>query len=159
MRVKGAAALIGLLAACGATAGCAPGGGPVAQVREVLSCGRVVDADATGYLGGPLTAGRAIGLLSALRQADGAARVATGKLSGADRGTLDVMAVELMGYSGSRLSGDAQAFARAEFGYSPNGSPPDTSYARPLEHDIVALERDCPPAQAAGVQRAKGEGR
>lgn len=145
MRAKSAAALLPLLVACGVTAGCASGGGPVARVSEVLSCGRVVDADATGYLSGPLTAGRAIALLSGLRHADGATRIPTGKLTKADRGTLDLMAVELMGYSGSKLSDDAEAFARAELRYSPDGSPVDTSYARPLEGGIAAMERDCPP--------------
>ena len=38
------------------------------------------------------------------------------------------MAVELMGYSGSKLSDDAQAFAVAEENYNPDG-PVDASYA------------------------------
>ena len=61
------------------------------------------------------------------------------------------MAVELMGYSGSRLSDDAEAFAQAELNYNPDG-PVETSFARPLEVDIAALERDCPDGMRLGRQ-------
>lgn len=105
----------------------------------------VVDPDATGYFGGPLTARRAVATLSALQRTEGTVPFATGALSRIDRGTLDIMAVELIGYSGSELADDAQAFARAELGYSSQGLPVDTSYAGQLTADIAALERDCPP--------------
>jgi hypothetical protein len=145
MRAKGAIALLPLLVACGVTAGCSSGGTPAVLVSKVLNCGRVVDLDSTGYLGGPLTAGRAIGLLTELQRSGGAARIPAGKLDAADRTTLDIVAIDLLGYSGSKLSDDATTFARTELSYSPNsGGPVDTSYARPLEGDIAVLAQDCP---------------
>ena len=55
------------------------------------------------------------------------------------------MAIDLLGYSGSKLSDDATAFAMTELSYAPDsGAPVDTSYARPLEGDIAVLARDCP---------------
>ena len=151
MRAKGATALLPLLVACGVTAGCSSGDAPAAQVSPVvqvskaLSCGQVVDPDSTGYLGGPLTAGRAIGLLTELQRSGGAARIPAGKLDAADRTTLDIVAIDLLGYSGSKLSDDATAFAMTELSYAPDsGAPVDTSYARPLEGDIAVLARDCP---------------
>lgn len=154
MRAKGAIALVPLLVACGVTAGCSSGSSPVARVSDVLNCGRVVDP--TGYDEGPLTADRAVALLTELQHADGAASILKGTLSGADLATLDTMAVELMGYSGSKLSDDAEAFAVAELNYSPDGGPVDTSYARPLDNDIAALKQDCPFGLAPGVQRPDG---
>jgi len=145
MRAKGAIALLPLLVAGGVTAGCSSGGTPVVLVSKVLNCGRVVDLDSTGYLGGPLTAGRAIGLLTELQRSGGAARIPAGKLDAADRTTLDIVAIDLLGYSGSKLSDDATAFARTELSYSPNsGGPVDTSYAGPLEGAIAVLAQDCP---------------
>jgi hypothetical protein len=157
MRAKCAIALVPLLAACGVTAGCSSGSGPVARVSDVLNCGRVVDPDATGYLGGgPLTVSRAVGMLTAVQRAGGAVRIPKGRLNNADLGTLDVLAVELMGYSGNKLSADAAAFAQAELSYSPNNLPIDTSYAGPLEKDIAALGQDCPSGLASGAERPDG---
>ena len=85
--------------------------------------------------------------------ASGAASIPRGRPTTADASTLDIMAVELMGYSGSKLSDDAQAFAVAEENYNPDG-PVDTSYARPLNGDIVTLERDCPAGMRLGRQKA-----
>lgn len=144
MRAKGAIALLPLLVACGVTDGCSSGGTPVVQVSKALNCGQVVDQDNTGYLGGPLTAGRAIGLLTEL-QRSGGARIPEGKLGAADQTTLDIVAIDLLGYSGSKLSDDAMAFARTELSYAPDsGGPVDTSYARLLEGDIAVLAQDCP---------------
>jgi hypothetical protein len=67
------------------------------------------------------------------------------------------MAVELMGYSGSKLSGDAEAFAQAEENYNPDG-PVDISYARRLNKDILALQRDCPDGLRLGRQRRNAVG-
>ncbi len=61
------------------------------------------------------------------------------------------MAVELMGYSGSRLSDDAEAFAVAELNYNPGG-PVDASYAPPLDEDILGLQRDCPDGARLGLR-------
>jgi hypothetical protein len=138
MSPKSAMALLPLLVACAVSAGCSSGGGPLPQGSQALRCGLVVDPDAISYLGGPLTAGRAIALLTGLQRSGGAARISTGRLSAADRSTLDIVAVELTGYSGSKLSDDATAFARAELMYSPDYLPLDTSYARSLERDIAA---------------------
>jgi hypothetical protein len=157
MRARCAVALVPLLVACGVTAGCSPRGGLAARSGTALDCGMVVDPDPTGYLGGrPLTAGRAVAMLTEWQRAAGAARIAKGTLSTADRRTLDTVAVELLGYSGNKLSADATAFARAELDYSPNGLPPDTAYARLLEDDIAALDYDCPSGPEPGVQHPDG---
>jgi hypothetical protein len=162
MRARSAIALVPLLAACAVTAGCAAAARPAAgdtaaRVSTTLNCGMVVDPDATGYLGGgPLTAGRAVAMLTGLRHADWTARVARGTLSSAERRTLDVVAMELIGYSGNRLSADAAAFAQAELNYSPDDLPADTAYARPLTAGIAALERDCPSALVPGGHRLAG---
>jgi hypothetical protein len=145
MRANGAIALLPLLIAGGVTAGCSSGGPPAVHVSNALNCGRVVDQDNTGYLGGPLTVKRAITLLTKVQRSGGAARIHTGKLNAADRATLDLVAIDLLGYSGSKLSDDAAAFARSELSYSPNaGGPVDKSYARPLVSGIAALAKDCP---------------
>ena len=65
------------------------------------------------------------------------------------------MAGELMGYSGSKLSDDAAAFAHDEEDYNPEG-PIDISYAQPLDNDIVALGRDCPDGEKLGLQWRNG---
>jgi hypothetical protein len=149
MTVKRAIALMPLLVACGLVAGCGSGAGAVATVSTVLNCGRVVDP--TGYQEEPLTVDRAIGLLTEMELAGGAASIPKGRPDGAETSTLDVVAVELMGYSGSRLSDDAEAFAQAELNYNPDG-PVETSFARPLEGDIATLERDCPDGMRLGRQ-------
>jgi hypothetical protein len=150
MRAKGAIALLPMLVACGVTAACSSGPAPVVVVSNALDCGRVVDQDNTGYLGGPITAGRAIALLTEVQRSAGGARIPDGKLDATDRTTLDIVAIDLLGYSGSKLSEDATAFARAELSYAPiRGGPVDTSYARPLEGDIAVLARDCPQAQSS----------
>ena len=160
MRAKGAIALLPLLVAPGVTVGCSSGAAPVAPVSNPLSCGRVVDQDNTGYLGGPLTAGREIALLTGLERAGGAARISAGKLDAADRSTLDLVGVDLLGYSGSKLSGDATAFARAELSYSASsGDPVDTSYAQPLESGIAVLAKDCPLGLALDARRRASSGR
>ncbi len=112
--------------------------------------------DTTGYKDGPLTTDLAVASLTEMQLAGGAASINRGRPTGADTRTLDTMAVELMGYSGSRLSDDAQAFAVAEENYNPDG-PVDTSYARSLDTDIVALERDCPGGMRLGL-RWRGPG-
>jgi hypothetical protein len=140
MTIKYAVALVlslagsGLIAACGSAA---PG--------IVLKCRSVLDS--TGYKNGPLTTDLAIASLTKVQFAAEAASIPRGKPTRAVTRTLDVMAVELMGYSGSKLSDDAQAFAVAEENYHPDGLV-DTSYAQPMSRDILALERDCP----AGVR-------
>jgi hypothetical protein len=150
-------ALLPLLVACGVTAGCSPGARPVAGAGRSLNCGMVVDPDVTGYLGGrPLTTGRAVAMLTGLRHAGWAAGLAAGTLSATDRNTLDTVAMELIGYSGNKLSADATAFAHAEFDYSPDDLPVDTSYALPLEGAIAALEQDCPAGLAPGIQHPDG---
>jgi hypothetical protein len=146
---KRAIALLPLLAACGLVAGCGPGNGSVAAVSTVLNCGRVVDP--TGFQAGPLTVNRAVGLLAEMELDGGAASIPRGRPTYGDTSTLDIMSVELMGYSGSKLSDDAEAFARAELNYNPDG-PVETSYARPLEGDIATLERDCPDGIRLGRQ-------
>jgi hypothetical protein len=104
-----------------------------------------VDWDTSGYLGGPLTAEREIALLTEIQRSDAATRIPTGKLSDADRNILDIAAIDLLGYSGSKLSDDAAAFARAELSYSPDDTAPVvTSYARPMEGAITVLAHDCP---------------
>lgn len=156
MRARCAIALVPLLVTCAATAGCSPGGGQAPRVAVTLSCGMVVDPDATGYFGAPLTAARAVETLTELERG-AAAAITKGTLSSTDRRTLDAMAAELIGFSGNKLSDDAAAFVKAELAYSPAYLPVDTSYARPLEADIADLERDCPPAPERGVQRPGGE--
>ena len=149
MTAKRAIALMPLLLACGPVAGCGSGTGAVAAVSTVLNCGRVVDP--TGYQEEPLTVDRAIGLLTEMELADGATSIPRGRPDYAETSTLDVMAVELMGYSGNRLSDDAEAFAQAELNYNPDG-PVETSFARPLEGDIAILDRDCPDGMRLGRQ-------
>jgi hypothetical protein len=149
MTDKRASALVPLLVACGLAAGCASGTGSVVRVSNVLNCGRVVDP--TGYQHRPLTANRAIALLTEMQLAGGAAAIARGTPSSAEISTLDLTAVELIGYSGSKLSDDAEAFAQAELSYHPY-SLIETSYARPLDNDIAALERDCPDGTELGRQ-------
>jgi hypothetical protein len=156
MRAKSAIALVPLLVACGVTAGCAAAARPVAGVSTRLNCGMVVDPDRTGYLGGaPLTTSRAVAMLTEPRPAGRAARIASGTLSGTERRTLDIVAMELIGYSGNKLSADAAAFAQAELNYSPAWLPVDTAYARPLVGGIAALERDCPPPAARRASSAR----
>jgi hypothetical protein len=65
--------------------------------------------------------------------------------------------VELMGFSGSRLPGGAEAFAQAELNYHPDG-PVDASCARPLDLAILLLQRDCPDGVKLGRQRRAGGG-
>ncbi|MGH3263451.1 MAG: hypothetical protein ACRDNS_15825 [Trebonia sp.] len=153
---KRAIAVLPLLIATGVTIGCDSGVGPAAAganqaaaVDNVLRCGSVVDD--TGFNGRPLTTGLAIALLTEMQLAGGAVSIPRGKPTTAVIGTLDTMAVELMGYSGSRLSDDAEAFAVAEENYHPNG-PVDASYARPLEREVAALQRDCPDGRRLGRQ-------
>jgi hypothetical protein len=169
MTTKSAIALAALLVAAGTTAGCdhgtPAGGGPAAVAGNVLRCGSVVDA--AGYNRGPLTTDLAVAFLTGTRLAGGAATVSSGPPGappggpqagppgGADTSTLDTMAVELMGYSGSRLSDDAQAFAVAELNYNPGG-PVDASYAGPLARDILALQRDCPDGLRLGLLWRQG---
>jgi hypothetical protein len=142
MRTKLTISLVPLLAACGAAAGCASTPAPTGPAVNAITCASVVDS--TGYQGGPLTPSLAIASLATMLRAGGAVRSITkGTPSTAETSTLDVMAVELMGYSGNKLSSDAEAFAQAELNYNPDG-PVETSYARVLDNDIRALERDCP---------------
>jgi hypothetical protein len=153
MAVKLAITLALSLATSGVVAGCAPGDGPATAGGAppapgiALTCGSVVDS--TGYENGPLTANLAVASLTAMQLAGGAASISRGRPTGAVTRTLDVMSVELMGYAGSKLSADAQAFAVAELNYNPDG-PVDTSYARPLEAGILALESDCPDGTRLG---------
>lgn len=143
-------ALAALLAVAGLVAGVivgceyrVPSASPGPAPRNLLTCGRVVDP--TGYKQGPLTVNLAIASLTALPLTAG------GKPTSADADTLDTMAVELMGYSGTRLAADAQAFAVTEFNYNPDG-PVDTAYARPLGQNIRALQRDCPSGLRLGLR-------
>jgi hypothetical protein len=156
MRIKRAIALVPLLIASGMLAGCESGASPAAfgdstaaAVGNVLTCGKVVDA--TGYKNGPLTTDLAIASLTEMQLAGGAASIPRGRPTRTDTSTLDTMAVELMGYSGSKLSDDAQAFAVAEENYNPDG-PVDASYAQGLGLDILALQRDCPAGLRLGRQ-------
>jgi hypothetical protein len=160
MTTKSAIALAVLLAvglvASGVTAGCdygVPAGGRDTAAGNILTCGRVVDS--TGYKQGPLTVNLAIASLTALPLAGGTAGIPGGRPTSADANTLDTMAVELMGYSGSRLADDAQAFAVTEFNYRPAGSV-DASYAQPLHQNIRALQRDCPGGMRLGLQLLRG---
>jgi len=138
----------GLIAWSG-SGGPAAGGGPATVAGNVLRCGSVVDP--TGYEQGPLTTNLAVAFLTELGLTGGTRDIPSGRPTSADTSTLDTMAVELMGYSGSRLSDDAEAFAVAELNYNPGG-PVDTSYARPLDTDILALQRDCPDGMRLGAQ-------
>ena len=160
MTIRYAIALVLSLAGSCMTAGCGSGSGPAAVAGSpppapgiVLKCHSVVDS--TGYENGPLTADRAIASLTRVELASGTASIPRGTPTTADASTLDIMAVELMGYSGSKLSDDAQAFAVAEENYNPDG-PVDTSYARQLNGDIVTLERDCPDGMRLGRQWRAG---
>jgi hypothetical protein len=128
-------------------------GGAAAAVRT-LHCGSVVDS--TGYRQGPLTASLAVASLTAMPLAGAAAGISGGRPTSADVSTLDTMAVELMGYSGSKLAADAQAFAASEVGYNPAG-PVNPAYARPLDAGIRALQRDCPGGARLGL-RWRGPG-
>jgi hypothetical protein len=154
MTIKHAVALVlslagsCLITACGSGSGPAAAGGSEPPAPGViLKCRSVVDS--TGYKNGPLTTDRAIASLTETQLAAGAASTPRGRPTRAVARTLDVMAVELMGYSGSKLSDDAQAFAVAEENYNPDG-PVDTSYAQPMSRDILALERDCPAGMKLG---------
>lgn len=154
MTIKYAVALVlslagsGLIAACGSGSGpAAVGGREPAAPGIILKCRSVVDS--TGYKNGPLTTDLAIAFLTKLQLAADAATIPSGRPTHAVTRTLDVMAVELMGYSGSKLSDDAQAFAVAEENYDPDG-PVDASYAHPMSGDILALERDCPAGMRLG---------
>ena len=149
MRTKRTIVVVPLLAACGAVAGCASTPTPAAPASNPITCGTVVDS--TGYLGGPLTPGLAIASLVTMLRTGGAVRILKGTPSSTETGTLDVMAVELIGYSGNKLSTDAEAFAEAEVDYNPDG-PVETSFARPLEGDIATLGRDCPDGMRLGRQ-------
>jgi hypothetical protein len=154
MTIRSAITLAVVLAASGMIAGCGYGtpaavSGRAAAAGNVLRCGSVVDS--TGYKRGPLTTNLAVAFLTRLRLSSGAADIPRGRPTSADTSTLDTMAVELMGYSGSRLSDDAAAFAVAELNYNPGG-PVDTSYAQRLDTGILALQRDCPDGMRLGAQ-------
>jgi hypothetical protein len=157
MRTRSAVAVAALLTATGLAAvglviwggyGVPAGDGGAAATGTALHCGSVVDS--AGYQRGPLTASLAVASLTALPFA-GPAGNPGGRPTSADASTLDTMAVELTGYSGSRLADDAQAFAAAEFNYNPAG-PVDASYARPLGQAIRALQRDCPGGARLGLR-------
>jgi hypothetical protein len=162
MTTKSAITGVLLLAAAGLIAGCGPGAGlaavdgsQAAAAGNVLRCGKVVDS--TGYDRGPLTADLAVASLTEMQLTDWAASIPSGRPTSADTSTLDTMAVELMGYSGSKLSDDAQAFAVAEENYNPDG-PVDASYAQLLDRDIRALQRDCPDGVRLGRQWRGSDG-
>jgi hypothetical protein len=157
LTIKSATALAALLAVAGLVAGViagcdygVPSAGPGPAPRNILTCGRVVDS--TGYKQGPLTANLAIASLTAMPLAAGAAGIADGKPTSADVDTLDTMAVELMGYSGTRLAADAQAFAVTEINYHLTGGRVNAAYARPLGQTIRALQRDCPSGLRLGLR-------
>jgi hypothetical protein len=157
MTTKSATALAALLVAAGTITGCGygtpAGDGQAAAAGGVLECGSVVDP--AGYNRGPLTTDLAVAFLTGTRLAGGAATMSSGPPGGADASTLDTMAVELMGYSGSRLSEDAQAFAVAELNYNPGG-PVDASYAGTVTGAILALQRDCPDGLRLGLRWRQG---
>jgi hypothetical protein len=146
------------LAAAGVVAtgdyGVPAGHGGDAAAARTLHCGSVVDS--TGYQQGPLTASLAVASLTAMPLAGAPAGISGARPASGDVSTLDTMAVELMGYSGTRLADDAQAFAASEVGYNPGG-PVDPSYARSLEAGIRALQRDCPGGARLGL-RWRGSG-
>jgi hypothetical protein len=138
------------------TAGCdygAPATGRGGAAGNLLTCGRVVDP--TGYKQGPLTVDLAVASLTAMPLALGTAGIPGGRPTSADVNTLDTMAVELMGYSGTRLADDAQAFAVTEFDYHPAG-PIDASYTQSLGQNIRALQRDCPGGTRLGQRWLRG---
>lgn len=151
MRSKYAMALVPSLIASGMIAGCASSPGPTVAdlTSNALTCSTVVDS--TGYRDGPLTVGLAIAELTDMQLSDGSVDIPRGRPTAADTDLLDTMSVELVGYSGSKLSADATAFVIAEDNYNPEG-PVETAYAKPLDDDIVALQRDCPAATALGQQ-------
>jgi len=151
MKSKYAVALVPSLIASAVIAGCASSPGPAAAelTSNALTCSTVVDS--TGYRNGPLSVGLAIAELTDMQLTDGSVNLPRGRPSAADTGLLDTMSVELVGYSGSTLSADATAFVIAEDNYNPEG-PVETAYARPLDDDIAALQRDCPAATALGEQ-------
>jgi hypothetical protein len=160
MTIRYAIGLVLSLAGSCMTAGCgsgigpaAAGGGIPAPAGIVLKCHTVVDS--TGYENGPLTADLAIASLTRMELASGASSIPRGRPTTADASTLDTMAVELMGYSGSRLSADAEAFAVAELNYHPGG-PVDASYARRLDTGILGLQRDCPDGMRLGLRWRRG---
>jgi len=148
---KYALALVPSLVASGMIAGCAPGPGPTAAdlTSNALTCSTVVDS--TGYRDGPLSVGLAIAELTEMQLTDGSVDIPRGRPSAADTNMLDTMSVELVGYSGNKLSSDATAFAIAEDNYNPEG-PVETAYVGPLDADISALQADCPAATALGQQ-------
>jgi hypothetical protein len=160
MTSRTARALAVLLAVAGlivgVIAGCdygIPAGSRGAAPSNILTCGRVVDS--TGYKQGPLTANLAIASLTALPLAASPAGIAGGKPTTADVDILDTMGAELIGYSGTRLAADAQAFAVTEFKYHPTG-PVNMAYARPLDQNIRALQRDCPSGLRLGLRWRRG---
>ena len=150
MTAKNASALASLLVTSGIVAGCATGTGPAVPVSTVLTCSTVVNS--TAYRGGPLTADLAIAFLTDTQLTDGATNIPKGTPSTADTTALDAAAAELIGYSGSKLSDDAAAFALAEEYYNPPDGPIDASYGRRLDNDVLALERDCPDGMKLGRQ-------
>jgi hypothetical protein len=132
----------------------APANGPAVPVTNALTCATVVDS--TGYQNGPLTTNIAVAFLTDMELTDGVASIPAGTPSSDDTNILNTMATELANYSGSQLSTDAEQFSQDEQGYNPDG-PVDTSYAQPLDQDIIALERDCPQGTTLGEQwRNKG---
>jgi hypothetical protein len=151
MRNKYAIALVPSLVASGMIAGCASGPGPTAAelTSNALTCSTVVDS--TGYRDGPLSVGLAIAELTEMQLTGGSVSIPRGRPSAADTSMLDTMSVELVGYSGSKLSSDATAFVIAEQNYNPEG-PVETAYAGSLDGDISALQGDCPAAAALGQQ-------
>ncbi len=161
MMTRPAITVTALLAAAGlAAAGVVATGdygvpaGHGGDAARTLHCGSVVDS--TGYRQGPLTASLAVASLTAMPLAGAPAGISGARPTSADVSTLDTMAVELMGYSGTRLADDAQAFAASEVGYNPGG-PVDPSYARSLDAGIRALQRDCPGGARLGL-RWRGSG-
>lgn len=152
----GAAALAAAGVIAGGDYGVPAGHGGDAAAVRTLHCGSVVDS--TGYRQGPLTASLAVASLTAMPLAGAPASVSGGPPAGAYATTLDTMAVELMGYSGTKLADDAQAFAASEVGYNPAG-PVDPSYARPLGEYIRALQRDCPGGARLGLRWREPAGR
>lgn len=160
MTSKRAIIVVASLVASGMIAGCdygvpAAASGGTAAPGNVLRCSSVVDS--TGYKHGPLTTDLAVAYLTDMQLTGGGARISRGKPTAADTSTLDTTAVELMGFSGSKLSGDAEAFAQAELNYNPDG-PVYTSYARPLDLAILLLQRDCPDGAQLGRQWRAGGG-
>jgi hypothetical protein len=127
----------------------APAASPVAPVSSTLTCTSVLDP--TGYKNGPLTTNIAVAYLTDMELTDGVANIPAGTPSSDDTNILDSVAMELENYSGNQLSTDAEQFSQDEQSYNPDG-PVDTSYAQPLDQDIIALERDCPQGTTMGEQ-------